>query len=174
MRGAGSLPGARLTSFLWRHRWLRALVQQVSAALSTGEPLEGLPEAASRIADALGFQRAAVLALPDEHTGTIYLVAKTQETVSGTNHFVQRLYAINIQNGTDKTAPFLLGDTTGTSSYVNYASEAQNASTEGSQIWVYGSGSGTNDRITDPYNGTGLTVVQFNALREAQGDRPPA
>jgi fibronectin type 3 domain-containing protein len=105
----------------------------------------------------------------DSANGVIYLVAKTQETVSGTNHYVQRLYAINIQNGADKTAPFLLGDTTFSgSTYTNYASETRNSSTAGSQIWVYGNGNGTNDRIVDPYFGTGRNIVSFNALREAQ------
>jgi hypothetical protein len=104
----------------------------------------------------------------DGSTDTIYLVAKTKETVGGTAHYVQRLYAVNVQNGTDKAAPFLLGDTTGTSTYTNYASETRNSSTASSQIWVYGSGAGTSDRITDPYFGTGRTIVSFNALREAQ------
>ena len=56
------------------------LVQQVSAALSTGEPLEGLPEAAARIAEALGFHRAAVLVTTDAEPETIYLVANSDET----------------------------------------------------------------------------------------------
>jgi fibronectin type 3 domain-containing protein len=104
----------------------------------------------------------------DPNNATIYLVAKTKETVGGTAHYVQRLYAVNIQNGTDKTAPLLLGDTTGTSTYTNYASETRNSSTAGSQIWVYGNGAGTNDRIVDPYFGTGRNIVSFNALREHQ------
>jgi fibronectin type 3 domain-containing protein len=105
----------------------------------------------------------------DSANGVIYLVAKTQETVAGTNHYVQRLYAIDIQNGADKTAPFLLGDTTynGTT-YTNYASQTRNSSTAGSQIWTYGNGAGTNDRIVDPYSASGLNIVSFNALREAQ------
>ena len=56
------------------------LVQQVSAALSTGEPLEGLPEAAARIAEALGFKRAAVLVTTEAEPETIYLVANSDET----------------------------------------------------------------------------------------------
>ncbi|HEY1375564.1 MAG TPA: hypothetical protein VGF55_02160, partial [Gemmataceae bacterium] len=105
----------------------------------------------------------------DPATGTIYVLAKTAETVSGTVHYVQRLYAVNVQNGTDKAAPFLLGDTTfNGSTYVNYASEPRNSSTASSQIWTYGNGNGTNDRIVDPYGGTGRNVVLFNALREGQ------
>jgi hypothetical protein len=105
----------------------------------------------------------------DPNTGTIYVVPKTKETVGGVAHYVQRLYAINIQTGADQTAPFLLGDTTNTGgTYQNYASQPHNSSTAASQIFTYGVGNGTNDHVTDPYNGTGLTVVQFNAEREAQ------
>ena len=96
-------------------------------------------------------------------------MAKTQETVSGTAHFVQRLYAINVQTGADRTAPFLLGDTTfNGSTYVNYASESRDPAPPPAQIYVYGNGNGSNDRIVDPYNGTGANVVLFNSLREAQ------
>ena len=35
--------------------------------------------------------------------------------------------------------------------------------TNNTPIYVYGNGSGA---VTDPYNGTGRHVVQFNALRE--------
>ena len=41
----------------------------------------------------------------DPNTGTIYLVAKTTETVGGTVHYVQRLYAVNIQNGSRQDRP---------------------------------------------------------------------
>jgi hypothetical protein len=61
---------------------------------------------------------------------------------------VQRLHAINVADGTDATAPFLIGDT---------------SSTNNTKIYVYGSGDG---HVVDP--GTGLNVVQFNALREHQ------
>ena len=54
----------------------------------------------------------------DPNTGTLYLTAKTAETVGGTKHYVQRLYAVNIQTGADQTAPFLLGDTVGTGPYI--------------------------------------------------------
>jgi hypothetical protein len=90
----------------------------------------------------------------DASTSTIYLVTKTKETVSGTAHYVQRLHAISITDGTDRAAPYLIGDTTGTSTYTN-----------STPIYVYGSGDG---HVTDPYNGTGRQVVQFNALREHQ------
>jgi len=88
----------------------------------------------------------------DTANGVLYVVAKTAETVSGTVHYVQRLHAINLADGTDKVTPYLIGDTTGTN-------------TNNTQIYVYGTGDGS---VTDPYNGTGNAVVQFNALRENQ------
>jgi Legume lectin domain/Bacterial lectin/Fibronectin type III domain len=88
----------------------------------------------------------------DPATGILYLVAKTKETIGGTGHYIQRLHAINIADGTDRAAPFLIGDTVATN-------------TNNTPIYVYGNGDGS---VTDPYNGTGLQVVQFNALREHQ------
>ena len=58
----------------------------------------------------------------------------------------QRLHAINIADGTDRVTPFLIGDTS-------------NGNTNNTQIYVYGTGDGS---VTDPYNGTGKTVDQFN------------
>jgi hypothetical protein len=86
----------------------------------------------------------------DSSTGIIYIVVKTRETIGGIKHYVQRIHAISITDGTDKAQPYLLGDTTGTNS-------------NNTQIYVYGTGDGN---VTDPYNGTGKPVVQFNALRE--------
>ena len=88
----------------------------------------------------------------DANAGALYLITKTKETVSGVAHWVQRLHKINVQNGADMVTPFLVGDTTG-------------SNTNNTQIYVYGSGNG---HVTDPYNGTGQQVVQFNALREHQ------
>jgi fibronectin type 3 domain-containing protein len=88
----------------------------------------------------------------DPATNTIYVVTKTKETIGGATHFVQRLHAINLADGTDRLAPYLIGDTT-------------NGNTNNTQVYVYGSGDG---HVTDPYNGTGQQVVQFNALREHQ------
>ena len=53
-------------------------------------------------------------------------------------------------DGTDQVAPYLIGDTT-------------NGNTNNTPVYVYGTGDGD---VTDPYNGTGKPVVQFNALRE--------
>jgi hypothetical protein len=88
----------------------------------------------------------------DPSTNLLYVVVKTKETISGTTHFIQRLHAIKITDGTDATAPALIGDTTG-------------GNTNNTSIYVYGTGDG---HVTDPYHGTGSQVVQFNALREAE------
>ncbi|MBI3410581.1 MAG: fibronectin type III domain-containing protein [Planctomycetes bacterium] len=88
----------------------------------------------------------------DPATNIMYVVVKTKETIGGTSHYIQRLHAINISDGTDAATPTVIGDTTGTN-------------TNSTSIYVYGSGDGN---VTDPYNGTGKKVVQFNALREHQ------
>jgi hypothetical protein len=80
----------------------------------------------------------------------MYVVAFTEETVNSVQTFVQRIHAINLSNGTDVVVPTTIGTTTGTN-------------TNSTSIYVYGSGDGS---VTDPYNNTGKSVVQFNALRE--------
>ena len=87
----------------------------------------------------------------DPNTNTIFLDVKTTEIVGGATYYVQRLHAINIADGTDRVVPYLIGATTGDN-------------TNTTNIYVYGTGDGA---VTDPYNGTGKQVVQFNALREA-------
>ncbi len=87
----------------------------------------------------------------DPNTNTIFLDVKTTEIIGGATYYVQRLHAINIADGTDRVVPYLIGATT-------------NDNTNTTNIYVYGTGDGA---VTDPYNGTGKQVVQFNALREA-------
>src|SRR5205807_4916728 len=65
----------------------------------------------------------------DPSTNLLYVVVKTKETISGTTHFVQRLHAINLSDGTDAATPFMIGDTTGTN-------------TNNTSIYVYGTGDG--------------------------------
>jgi hypothetical protein len=86
----------------------------------------------------------------DQATNTLYLVVKTREIIGGSVHFVQRLHAIDVTNGTDRATPYLIGDTT-------------DGNLNNTQIYCYGTGDGS---VTDPYHGTGQQVVQFNALRE--------
>jgi hypothetical protein len=93
----------------------------------------------------------------DSSTNTLYVVATTKEIVSGVAHYVERLHAINLSDGTDSIAPLLLGDTV--------YNGATNSYTINTSIYVYGSGAGS---VTDPYNGTGEQVVQFNAMRQLQ------
>lgn len=88
----------------------------------------------------------------DQATGVMYLVVKTRETISGVDHYVQRLHAINVADGTDRVSPYLIGDTVGNN-------------TNQTAIFVYGTGDGA---VPDSYHGTNKTVVQFNALREHQ------
>ena len=87
----------------------------------------------------------------DAASGVIYLVTKTAEIIGGTKHFIQRLHAIKLSDGTDAATPFLIGDST-----------SQGNTTP---IYVYGSGDG---HVTDSYNNTGKQVVQFDALTENQ------
>ena len=88
----------------------------------------------------------------DAANGIIYVVPFTDEKINGVDHFVQRIHAISIKDGTDVVTPYLIGDTTGTN-------------TNSTPIWVFGTGDGA---VTDPYTGSGKKVVQFNALRENQ------
>jgi hypothetical protein len=39
----------------------------------------------------------------------MYLVSKTKETIGGIAHYVQRIHAINVANGTDVVTPFVGG-----------------------------------------------------------------
>ena len=82
----------------------------------------------------------------DPSTNILYVSVATKELVGSTTHFVQRLHAINLGDGTDAAPSFLTGDTT-------------NDNTNNTPIYVNGTGDG---------NVGG--VVQFNALHEA--DRP--
>src|SRR5207247_195342 len=47
----------------------------------------------------------------DPSTNLLYVVVKTKETFGGTTNYVQRLHAININDGTDAAVPALIGYT---------------------------------------------------------------
>ena len=79
----------------------------------------------------------------DPSTNIIYVLAKTKEIVGGNAYYVQRLHAINVGDGTDAAASFVIGTTT-------------NGNTNDTPVYVNGTGDGNVDG-----------VVQFNALREA-------
>src|SRR5262249_49331107 len=87
----------------------------------------------------------------DPATNTIFVHVKTTEIIGGATYIVQRLHAINVAEGTDRVVPYFISATT-------------NDTMNTTNIYVYGTGDGA---VTDPYNGTGKQVVQFNALREA-------
>jgi hypothetical protein len=83
-------------------------------------------------------------------TGTLYTTAKTQETVSGVNHYVIRLHALDLATGAEKFGgPVTIGDTT----FVN------GVYTDNTNVSIPGTGAGSNG-----------TVVKFNALRENERD----
>ncbi len=79
----------------------------------------------------------------DPATKILYLDVSTKETVSGVVHYVQRLHAISLADGSDFANSFLTGNTTG-------------SDTNASPIFVNGTG--------DSSVGG---VVSFNALHEA-------
>jgi hypothetical protein len=78
----------------------------------------------------------------DASSSTLFVDVKTKEIVNGTAHYVQRLHALQLADGSDRVASFLIGDTS-------------NGNTNNTPIYVNGTGDGSN-------NG----VLQFNAARE--------
>lgn len=80
----------------------------------------------------------------DAATQTLYLTAKTKEVRSGVTHYVYRLHAINLADGSEKLGgPVVIGDTAFNGGYTNTT-----------PIFVNGTGDGSS-------NGK----VYFNALR---------
>ncbi len=92
----------------------------------------------------------------DAQTATLYVVVKTKAVIGGVTHVIQRLHALNTADGSDRTAPYRIGDTT----------EDNNGNpTDRTAIFVYGTGDGN---YPDTYNQTNRRVVTFNALRQNQ------
>jgi Ca2+-binding RTX toxin-like protein len=81
----------------------------------------------------------------DPVTNTLFVIARSREVVNGTPHFVQRIHALKLNDGTPRVAPVLIGDTVyhGAQSYTN-----------NSPVFVFGTGDGN--------DGNGR--IYFNAL----------
>lgn len=93
----------------------------------------------------------------DPTTNTLYVCAKTLEVVSGTDHFVYRLHAINISDGSEiPGSPALMADTIATLAGTGTATTVSSFSYVSGPT-VVGSGTGS-------VNGE----VFFNALRQSQ------
>jgi hypothetical protein len=150
---AGTLNGADSPSTLGQLLWQRNFLDLANPNnhLASATALAAVPQGDVLTADIIPEIGITSTPVIDPATNTIYVITKTRETVAGVAHYVQRLHAINTQDGSDRAVK-TIGDTTGTSTYFN-----------NTQIYSYGSGDGF---VTDPYNGTGQRVVQFNALRE--------
>jgi hypothetical protein len=89
----------------------------------------------------------------DPTTNVMYVVAKTKETVGGTAHYVQRLYALNTATGADALTPVVIGDTT--------IGGPDGGYTDNTNIAVRGGGAGSDAPAADG-------ILRFNALRENQ------
>ena len=92
----------------------------------------------------------------DGSTGTLYVVPKTKEVVDGIAHFVQRLHALDVTSGSDRTAPVDIADTIFDSP--NY--------THNTPISVCGRGQGSENGPVEECPATDGKVVKFNALRQ--------
>src|SRR5262249_33713 len=94
-------------TILWRRTSLRPAVPANTAVGGSGMgTMPGADTLSLDISPEVGISGTPVI---DPATGTLYVVAKTKETIGGTGHYVQRLHALSIADGTDRAAPFLVG-----------------------------------------------------------------
>jgi hypothetical protein len=137
-------------SFLWHADLLRDRAYGAAPGATT-VPQQGQPEGlwCNDISPQVGITSTSVI---DPDKGILYLVAKTKEVISGTAHYVQRLHALAITNGSEISgSPVVIGDTalggtiqcSATDPHINKTS-----------ISVPGTG-----------DGSAGSSVQFNALR---------
>lgn len=125
----------------------QGLVLWKRSLLNVGLPGATAVEPVKRSDVGAGYLESVITSTPVINGNTMYVLAKTRETVNGEVHFVQRIHAINISSGYSTTGAFLIGDTVhqGGQNFVNK-----------SPVWVNGTGDG-ND---------GQGHVYFNAMRE--------
>jgi len=136
---------------LWKDSFLtHGLAHATSITPIPSADLYGPNVGGQDISPQVGITSTPVIFSSTPGTGTLYLVASTREIVGGVRHYVQRLYAIDIQDGSEAKTPYIIGDATPTT-----------ISTTDNFIYVYGTGAGS---VTDPYNNTGNPVIQFNAM----------
>jgi hypothetical protein len=83
----------------------------------------------------------------DGSTNTLYVIAKTLEVRGGVGHYVQKLHALDISTGNERTTPYTIADT--------IQGGAEGGWTNVSDISVSGVGDGASGG-----------VVRFNAARE--------
>jgi hypothetical protein len=137
--------GGANTSPLWHDSFLTSGLPGATAITTVPSSVTGSADITPEIG---------ITATPtiDRNTGTLYIVSKTQETVGGVNHYVQRLHALDITSGAEKFGgPVVLGDTT--------FGGPDGGFTDLTPIMVPGTG--------DSSDGT---TVHFNALRENERD----
>jgi len=141
-------------SYLWHADLLRDPAYGAAPGATT-VPQESQPEGiwCSDISPQIGITSTSAI---DPDKGVIYLVAKTEEVVSGKTHYIQRLHALAITSGAEISgSPVVIGDTmlgggplqcSATDAYIN------------------------NTPISIPGTGDGSTssTIQFNALRQLQ------
>ena len=102
--------------------------------------------------------------------GTLLLNANTQEVRSGNTHFVQRLWSVNLSDGSAAVAPAVIGDTISNNSFYSFTGYQYVAGPI-----VNGSGNNTDptgypntDGWVSAPGGATTPVIAFNALLQMQ------
>lgn len=89
----------------------QGLVLWKRSLLNVGLPEATAVEPVKRSDVGAGYLKSVITSTPVINGNTMYVLAKTRETVNGEVHFVQRIHAINISSGYSTTGAFLIGDT---------------------------------------------------------------
>jgi hypothetical protein len=131
--------GVRITTL-----WQRSFINPAAGITSVPQPDIGSGD----IVPEIGITGAPAI---DPATNVLYLVAKTKEVRADGNHYVQKLYALDITSptGADKTAPYTIGD-----------SKGDGFNNQTTAIVVAGAGADT--------SGGANPMIAFNAFRENQ------